>query len=165
MNNTGITYPLLRMASSVGASYQNGWDNVFVVSPDGIVTLKDTRGFDADDVGAEIDALLATVVAAPDRAPDARMQVGLPTPNPFNPRTSLEYRLEGTGSTHVRVEVLDARGRRVATLENGLRERGVPIRVEWNGRDDAGRPMASGVYTFQVLADGTAQVRRGTLVK
>jgi len=165
VNNTGITYPLLRQASAVGASYQTGWDITFVVSPDGIITLKDTTGFDSADVRAEIDRLLADLATSADAAPTPALRLGPPTPNPFNPRTTLTFTVEGTGSTAMRVDVWDARGRRVARVWEGRRERGVLQRVEWDGTNDAGKPLGSGVYHVRVEADGQVQSRRATLVK
>ena len=82
-------------------------------------------------------------------------------PNPFNPRTRVWFTLGGVPGG--RLEVLDARGGRVATLWSGA---GVPDWVAWDGRDQAGRAVASGVYTFLLVgADGRATTSRGTLVR
>ena len=64
-------------------------------------------------------------------------------PNPFNPNTLIEFRLEE--DSFVELEIFDVSGRRVRTLVQGLLEAG-PQASEWNGRDDEGRPLASGVY-------------------
>ena len=66
-----------------------------------------------------------------------------PTPNPFNHSTLLGFDLDRPAE--VRLLVYDVLGRRVRTLWSGAREAGHG-RLEWDGRDDRGRPLASGVY-------------------
>lgn len=84
-------------------------------------------------------------------------------PNPFNPRTSIEFALDR--SAHVTLVFHDLRGRRVRTMELGSVDVGRHTRV-WNGADDAGRPVASGVYLVRVVTDGTTGPgRKLTLVR
>jgi hypothetical protein len=83
-------------------------------------------------------------------------------PNPFNPRTTIRFQLEGAG--HARLMVFDVSGRYVATLV----ERNLPAgehRVDWDGRDHAGRNVASGVYFQRLEAPGFADSRRMVLLK
>ncbi|HMB69667.1 MAG TPA: FG-GAP-like repeat-containing protein [bacterium] len=68
-------------------------------------------------------------------------------PNPFRTGTTLRFALPVAGPVTVRV--FDAAGRRVRTLADGARGRGEHA-VTWNGRDDRGRPVASGVYWYEV---------------
>ncbi len=84
-------------------------------------------------------------------------------PNPFNPRTSLSFRLDR--AMPVSLVIHDLRGRRVATLIDGIvLEAGEQHRT-WDGRDDAGRAVASGVYLARLQAgDRTARTRL-TLVR
>jgi hypothetical protein len=84
-------------------------------------------------------------------------------PNPFNPSTTLQYGLSAPGP--VRLVVYDSRGRQVRTLlqENWV----VPgeYEVRWNGTDDSGRAVASGVYFARLELPGRAMQRRMTLLK
>jgi hypothetical protein len=83
-------------------------------------------------------------------------------PNPFNPRTTIEFTLVRGGPA--RLEVFDVRGRRVAVLV----DRELPLgdhRVEWAGKDSAGRDVASGVYFYRLDAGEVHQTRRMVLVK
>lgn len=68
-------------------------------------------------------------------------------PNPFNPSTTLVFEVASPAAA--RLEILDVRGRRVATLVDAALGAGRHTRV-WNGRDDAGRPVASGVYVARL---------------
>lgn len=81
------------------------------------------------------------------RPPAAGIVVEPGTPNPFNPRTTVAFTL--ASATTVRVSVVDAAGREVATLLRGALEAGRHA-VEWDGLDAAGRAAPSGVYLVRV---------------
>lgn len=110
--------------------------------------------------------LPATTVTVSGSSPAGLEPGGLPTlavyPNPFNPRTSIA--LAGTGSGEGCLEVFDARGRRLARLWQGeLEAAGV---ATWDGRDAAGHPLPSGVYTFLLTGpQGRSRTVRGTLLR
>jgi len=65
-------------------------------------------------------------------------------PNPFNPRTTLHYRVART--SRIVLEIFDSRGRRVRTLDQGVRSGGDHTTI-WDGRNEQGHGLASGVYT------------------
>ncbi|HET6350059.1 MAG TPA: FlgD immunoglobulin-like domain containing protein [Candidatus Krumholzibacteria bacterium] len=83
-------------------------------------------------------------------------------PNPFNPSTTIEYSLANAG--HVRITVFDAAGSRVRTLVDRMESKG-EHRVEFNGRDDHGQPLASGVYFYRLDTGLVAQTRKMVLLK
>ncbi|MDM7926322.1 MAG: PQQ-binding-like beta-propeller repeat protein [bacterium] len=87
-------------------------------------------------------------------------------PNPFNPETRVTFSLAGRCA--VRLEVLDAGGGRVRTLEAGTVEAGVHS-VVWDGTDDRGIPAAGGIYVCRLTltADGAPRIwaRKMTLLK
>ncbi|MBC8367962.1 hypothetical protein H8E52_11165 [bacterium] len=66
-----------------------------------------------------------------------------PHPNPFNPTTHLSFVLDEPGILSMSIH--DASGRKLRTLWDAYRERGEGALV-WDGRDDAGRPLPSGLY-------------------
>ncbi len=68
-------------------------------------------------------------------------------PNPFNPSTTIEYSLPESG--YVSLTVFDVSGRRVARLVDGKQEQG-PHTVQWTGRDQNGRAVASGIYFYKL---------------
>lgn len=70
-------------------------------------------------------------------------------PNPFNPLTNIRYVLPESGSVTVRVH--DLAGRVITTLVQGRKEAGMHETV-WQGRNDQGQQVASGVYLVQVRA-------------
>lgn len=84
------------------------------------------------------------------------------SPNPFNPSTTIRYRLEKAQS--VRLAVYDAAGRELILLADGFQDSGSHA-VRWDGRDRAGRQMASGVYFYQLRAGSQLERKRMVLLK
>ncbi len=71
-------------------------------------------------------------------------------PNPFNSRTHLSFSLP-EDQPSVELAVYDLLGQKLAVLAAGPRDSGLHS-VEWDGRDDAGRPLASGTYLYRLRA-------------
>lgn len=84
------------------------------------------------------------------------------SPNPFNPGTTLHYMVPWGG--YVRLVVYDLAGRRVRTLVDGPVATGAGA-VDWDGRDQTGRAVGSGVYFYRLQAGDVVQTRRMTLVR
>ena len=83
-------------------------------------------------------------------------------PNPFNPSTMIRYSLGAAG--HVQLVVFDTAGRRVRSLVNATESAGGHA-VTFDGRDDQGGVLASGVYFYRLEAGGVAQTRKMVLLK
>jgi hypothetical protein len=83
-------------------------------------------------------------------------------PNPFNPRTQIEFTLGAR--TPVRLDVFDVQGRLVRTLLEGVRDAG-PMNVVWDGLDARGRALPSGVYLARLVTDDIVLSQRMTLLK
>lgn len=83
-------------------------------------------------------------------------------PNPFNPSTRIEFFLPEAGN--VRLEIFDILGRRVAELVNRQLSTGLNS-VEWNGKDDLGREVSSGMYIYQVRYGTTVLSKKMMLLK
>jgi len=83
-------------------------------------------------------------------------------PNPFNPRTTITLVMPQTGDAALKL--YDIRGRLVRTLHEGPLAEGRHDLV-WNGDDDAGRAVASGVYFYEVKAAGEERIGKLTLVR
>jgi flagellar hook assembly protein FlgD len=83
-------------------------------------------------------------------------------PNPFNPATTIAFEVPVAGRVHL--AVYDARGALVRTLVDGALPAG-PWREQWDGRDQRGRAVASGVYFVRLAAGGTTASHKVTLLK
>jgi len=68
-------------------------------------------------------------------------------PNPFNPQVSIALTLDH--ETSAVLSVFDLAGRRVQTLASGVFEAGERT-YSWNGRDESGRSLSSGVYLVRL---------------
>lgn len=83
-------------------------------------------------------------------------------PNPFNPTTTIGFDMPR--QQRVLLEVYDIRGRMVSRLVNETRPAGF-YSVIWNGTDDSGTPLASGVYYYRLVAGDMTQKKQMVLLK
>lgn len=83
-------------------------------------------------------------------------------PNPFNPETTIEYSL--STPANIQLEVFDVLGRKVATLAAGLREAGLH-RLQWNGKNNSGVSVPSGIYFYRLSAPDFVHTRRMLLMR
>jgi len=109
---------------------------------------------------AEFEGIAPIVVATGDLPMTTVLHPA--SPNPFNPQTTLRFRIAVEGP--VELAIHDAAGRRVATLVSGVMSAGEHA-VLWSGRDTQGRRVASGVYYSRLVAGNQTQVRSLALVK
>jgi len=99
-----------------------------------------------------------------------RRQASLPTtaelyqnyPNPFNPQTVIRFFLPRSG--RVNLSVYNIVGRKVSTLVDGRVSEGY-TEVVWNGVDQSGRPVASGIYFYRIESENMNLTRRMMLLK
>jgi hypothetical protein len=113
------------------------------------------------------DRDVATVTAA--GAPRAyRTELGANYPNPFNPSTQIPFVVggaAGSGTTHVSLAIYSVTGARVATLMDGVRAPGT-YQARWNGLNDRGAPVPTGIYFVRLAVAGAApQTRKLVLLK
>lgn len=92
--------------------------------------------------------------------PDRTFLVG--RPNPFTSSTLIEFFMHREES--VKLIIYDAKGRHVKTLLDARMSAGWHTE-EWNGRDDQGGQIATGVYFYRLVAGSRVQVKKAVLVK
>jgi hypothetical protein len=83
-------------------------------------------------------------------------------PNPFTSGTVIAFNVPKTGP--VFLDVFDVRGRRVRRLVGEERDAGAQ-EASWNGEDESGRPVASGIYLVRLAAEGANRVTRIALTR
>ena len=83
-------------------------------------------------------------------------------PNPFNPSTRIEFSLPQRAE--ILITVYSVRGERVAVLLNEIREAG-PGFVDWNGLDDRGAEVASGIYLYKAETTEHELVKKMVLMR
>ena len=85
------------------------------------------------------------------------------SPNPFNPATTIPFTLPYAG--HARLVVYDVAGRLIRVLQDGRFHQPVG-KIEWDGRDQEGNRVSSGVYFYRLSLDGKyAASRKMVLLK
>jgi hypothetical protein len=83
-------------------------------------------------------------------------------PNPFNPQTKIKYELTQAG--RVVLKVYNIIGEEICTLVDEVKPAGL-FEVLWDGRDNTGHRVASGVYLYQLEAQGFVQTRKMLLLQ
>jgi hypothetical protein len=115
-----------------------------------------------------MEFILSQIIGEPDiptaTSPVRVLRHGLTdlSPNPFNPRVRIAFSLDRPGP--VELTVFDLRGRRVRTLLRESKQAGEDA-VVWDGTDDSGASVASGVYTIQFRSTGRTDHGKVTLVR
>jgi hypothetical protein len=83
-------------------------------------------------------------------------------PNPFNPSTIIEFNL--AKAALARLDIYNLKGQLVKTLANTELQTG-KHRLEWNGKDESGRKVSSGLYLVRLSHDGNSYSRKMMLMK
>ena len=106
-------------------------------------------------VGAPATAVMTAAAARP-----AQYRLGDSYPNPFNPAVVIPLDL-ATDAAQMSLTVYDVLGRRVRQLWQGPLGAG-SHRFAWDGRDEAGKAVAAGVYLYRVEVDGQIEAKKTT---
>ena len=93
---------------------------------------------------------------------DRKMELYANHPNPFNPSTTISYSLPT--SQHVSLVVYNILGQAVTTLVDGMKEAGEHSAI-WDGRNDHGSPVSSGMYFYRLTTVESSIVRKMILLK
>lgn len=83
-------------------------------------------------------------------------------PNPFNPSTTVEFSI--SQNQEVNISVFNIKGQKVKTLSKGMMEKGLH-RIVWDGRNDTGHSVSSGIYFFMMDTQGYQKVKKAILLK
>jgi len=139
------------------------------------VLTADTRAYTDGDVtiGREYSYRLSVYLTMPGEPRSEEMTVtvepipssyslGQNHPNPFNPGTTIPYTLPE--SAPVRIEIFDTGGRRVRILVDEVQPPGFRS-VNWDGRNDTGDTVASGVYFCRIQAGDFSATHKMVLVR
>ena len=174
IERTKTTYPLLLHASGVGRLYGLGRTRYVVVDHDGVVRYINTQPFAPPIIRQAISTSLKALAESQTSANGDDTSIGewesLPEhfallanyPNPFNAATIIRFRL-GT-ETEVTINIFDAAGRSVRRLAAGRFGPGA-FELTWDGRDDGGHLVSSGVYFYRLRAPGHRATRSMVLLR
>ncbi len=83
-------------------------------------------------------------------------------PNPFNPETTIKFNLKE--NSKVTIEIYNIKGQKVKTLMNDVKNAGYHS-VIWDGKDDKGKNVTSGIFLYRMKADKYSSTRKMILLK
>ncbi len=83
-------------------------------------------------------------------------------PNPFNAFTTISFTL--ADREHIKLDIYNVQGRRITRLVDGIFEAG-PHEVSWNGTEERGGNLASGVYLYRLEAGSFVETKKMVLLK
>lgn len=82
-------------------------------------------------------------------------------PNPFNPSTTIEYEI--AASRIVKLDIFNILGQKIKRLVNQEQPAGT-YKVIWDGTNENGHPVSSGVYYYRLIAGKEMQMRKMILM-
>ena len=151
--DSGYTIALSMLGSVEGISFTG--DLVDMVLEKNLLTL--------ELAGEGILNMSRDTAIFEDLAADAEEFVLLQNyPNPFNAQTNILYKLDRSAQTQVRV--FNLAGQQVRRIVDRFEAAGT-YQVAWDGKDDAGKPVASGVYVLRLRSGSDTATRRLLLLK
>ncbi len=100
-----------------------------------------------------------------DDTPDVQIGAGIHKiyPNPFNPRTTIEYSIYEDGD--VMISVYNIKGQLIRTFNEGFKEANKIEEVVWDGKDNNSGNVSSGVYFIRIESGNTVETRKAVLLK
>ena len=108
-----------------------------------------------------VDFTLEAIVGADDII-TAKTELLNNYPNPFNPETNIAFSLKEAG--HVMIDVYNMKGQLVKTLINEHLDAAYHV-VTWNGKDNSGKSVSSGVYFYKMKAEKYTATKKMILMK
>jgi hypothetical protein len=109
-----------------------------------------------------VDLLPATQPTPVGKGPSNASRLDANIPNPFNPSTTIRYQIGESGNASLRI--YDVSGALVRTLVDRTHNVG-DYEARWDGRDQTGKAVASGVYFYRLETNRFTQTRRMVLLK
>jgi hypothetical protein len=109
-----------------------------------------------------IDPKMANPIVVEENAIPESFTLTQNFPNPFNPETAIRFGLPE--DAHVQLVVIDLLGREIRELVDGNRKAGYHS-VIWDGRDNAGNAVPSGIYLYQITTGSFRDWKKLALVR
>jgi hypothetical protein len=85
-------------------------------------------------------------------------------PNPFNPTTTIKYEIPSNMNLPIQLSIYNVAGQLMRTLVNEIQQAGT-YTVNWDGSDDRGMPVSSGMYFCILQAGDSRAARKITLIR
>ena len=155
-----VEYPLLLKGGDTQQAYQINYDWSMVIDRKGIIRYSD-NGVQLSAIQDTIDLLISTNLQDDTPVFNSFILIGN-YPNPFNPATKIIFKLNKIQK--ISLKIYNAQGRLIKTLYNNILSAGRHA-ILWDGTNDTNLGVASGVYYYELQADGRRQVKRMILLR
>lgn len=155
---------------SYGISAENSGDSLEELYLVGCTASSDflLQNSNCGSLGGDFDAFVTKILLEIDNpvevetdGSDRRLQCGIELdqnfPNPFNPVTMIDFSIPSR--TFVTIEIYNVLGQEVRTLLAGMRNAG-KHRTAWDGNDQTGKPVSTGVYLYRIRAGEVVLTRK-----
>ncbi|MCD4797244.1 MAG: T9SS type A sorting domain-containing protein, partial [Candidatus Cloacimonetes bacterium] len=116
------------------------------------VTLTSSNAYNTDTIIKE-DYIHVTEVSADENIIPIASQLIGNYPNPFNPFTTISFELNTENTENTEIVIYNLKGQKVKQLVNEQLPAGQHS-VAWNGTDDSGKSVSSGIYFYKMRSDG-----------
>ncbi len=148
--STAIQYKYIKKDGSGNVVWESGSNHSYTTPASGTGSVSDTwsAGSSAAAENLELQAQTDLVVLP------EKFALHQNFPNPFNPETEIRYDVAREQAGQVSVVIINMLGQRVRGLLDEFKSAG-SHRVVWNGRNDSGNQVPSGVYLYQISVKGT----------
>ncbi len=148
LTDVGLPYACFVKLTDIGDLKQEGaWNGDFDL--DAVVAVNSQQG--------QPSAVKEQVVSIPEN-----FQLFQNYPNPFNPETVIKFSTDEVGQ--IELKVFNTLGQEIKTLINEVKNKGT-YQVVWNGKDNAGKFVVSGLYFYQLKSGAKIQIRKMTLLQ
>jgi hypothetical protein len=172
IEQTGITFPVI-MGNPSGYTIYGGlspFPRDYIIDPEGIVQYAATE-YRPTEMSTIIERFLPTGVGEDNDEDLSGSSVPRGFllrqnyPNPFNPSTTIRFELDpAKAPAEVELSIYSLRGKRVRALVSGVLEKGSRA-IHWDGTDDSGNPVPSGVYIYRLKVGDERSVRKMLLTR
>jgi hypothetical protein len=151
-------YPALTLPINLSYYFNAGWDTVYVLFRDG----RPQDGWGPLVNWMTINTAKSTSVKRVNNTIPNKFALGQNYPNPFNPSTIISYDIPTEGK--VVLQIYNMLGQEVRTLFDDVQASG-SYQVTWNGENNFGRKLASGIYLYRMLYNQQQIVKKMMLLK
>jgi len=154
------------MYSLVGDAIQTGKGNILSLPVEVKSSLSDELEVDLSDVVLANPGAVVIPVSGYSTLPK-RFGLSQNYPNPFNPQTTIQYEIGGDDAqaqVHATLKIYNILGQKVRTLVDEDKSPGA-YRIVWDGRDENGERVASGVYLYRFTADEYSETKKMVMMK
>jgi len=158
---TGITYDLFIGGRNIAGEYSTTFQYSMVIDSDGIIQWSG-RTSQTSAINSVIEGLLTPTAIEDKTTSPVKFELKNNYPNPFNPETRIPFSVNKT--QNIKLEIYNISGKLIRTIIDAPFAKG-NFEASWNGINDQGIRVASGVYFSRLQGESTVKMKQLLLIK